>query len=288
MKFFPCHTLLNYCLPSKLRKNSPYPNLNEMLRQLNNFTNYQHQTHFLVNWEMIEYFVNLTCIGENLQNQIEKENLYTTWFYISWLIYVNLSQDSESKGWLDIEWIKEMHCYLMKNLIDENVNTKAGCFSIAPRSTTYNGHEHNYPWLKNEKEWFDAIQPIIDRFNALIQHIKLNSNSNNKIVNICKCAAYILYHIVSLHPFSDGNGRLSRFLACYTLLLFCPFPCAIFDILDAKNIFTFIDSIVFARDTLNKEPDISHLTVIIIESVWFSYIIYFSKMLLLSIKSMKK
>lgn len=41
-------------------------------------------------------------------------------------------------------------------------------------------------------------------------------------------AGWLYFKIVSLHPFEDGNGRISRLLWCYSLMKDgLPFPCVL-------------------------------------------------------------
>jgi fido (protein-threonine AMPylation protein) len=274
MKVFPSLSLLrDIVLPFKF-KHDFFPTREEMIAQIQNFASYATPFDFESNCRMLNFFVEATCVGEGLNTLPERINLYSAWSFLCSLIVSNLQQDSESRGWLDILWLKQLHERLMSGLIDEQLCTRPGVFSLAPRSANYKGHEHFYPHFTNEKEWFDALQPVLDRFNALIQHVK-QTDYPGKILDLCKCATWILYHIVSLHPFSDGNGRLSRFLASFVLTLFCPFPCAVFDIRESTDSshMSFIDSIIYARD---NHSDLSYLFALIIDSVWFSFLIYFA------------
>jgi Fic family protein len=52
----------------------------------------------------------------------------------------------------------------------------------------------------------DAIRQLIDWYN-----------SETEVHNLIKCAAFV-YEFLSIHPFQDGNGRLSRLLSTLLLL----------------------------------------------------------------------
>jgi Fic family protein len=52
----------------------------------------------------------------------------------------------------------------------------------------------------------DAIRRLIDWYN-----------SETEVHNLIKCAAFV-YEFLSIHPFQDGNGRLSRLLSTLLLL----------------------------------------------------------------------
>ena len=52
----------------------------------------------------------------------------------------------------------------------------------------------------------DAVRQLIDWYN-----------SENEVHNLIKCAAFV-YEFLSIHPFQDGNGRLSRLFSTLLLL----------------------------------------------------------------------
>ena len=288
MNIKAAHSVLNFSLPNRSSAllncekdvGPSIPPIHEMISNIKTFSKYT----FTINDTQIDntmvlFYSKLTAIGEGLNSLKEAWKIKSSWSYVCHMIKDNIKEDANSQGWMCVPWIKEFHYNLMETLIDENIHTGAGKFSFAPRSAVYNNHEHFYPHFQNEKDWFNAIQPFLDIYNPLIQHAK----ENGSIIDICKCAGYLLFHIISLHPFSDGNGRLSRMLASYTLSLLCPFPCAIFNILDPTKSFDFVESIIWARNNkhpISNEADISNLVALIIESLWFSYIIYFANLIM--------
>ena len=121
-------------------------------------------------------------------------------------------------GLLDVEeCIQDTHKVLMKNLLKSK---KSGKFSTEKRMT---GDGHVYPHLHTDEHAYNEVQRIIDKYNATIDYIKnadLDPIKQNSMY--FRCAAWILYNFVALHPFSDGNGRMCRLLASHCLYLVFP------------------------------------------------------------------
>jgi Fic family protein len=77
--------------------------------------------------------------------------------------------------------------------------------------------------------------PTDDAMRSLLEWY----HSNNQAHPLIKCAVFV-YEFLSIHPFQDGNGRLSRLLA--TLLLM-------------KNGFTWIQYISFEHEIENRKTE---------------------------------
>ena len=83
-----------------------------------------------------------------------------------------------------------------------------------------------------------------------------------------RCAAWILYNFVNVHPFADGNGRMCRLLASHCLYLVFSFPCPIYNIYAPTKRDDYIDAIKKARKFDGKE--LGDLVALIIESGWWT------------------
>ena len=68
-----------------------------------------------------------------------------------------------------------------------------------------------------------AVQCVVDRYNALVYEASTMTDQNEKYLFVYKCTTWLFVELVSLHPFSDGNGRLARLLCGYCLRLITPF-----------------------------------------------------------------
>ncbi len=146
---------------------------------------------------------------------------------------------------IDTDMIKELHSILMSGIIDTNMNTAPGHYSTCPRTTVFRGQEHSYPVFYDELNAESAVQTVLDPYNdgiETIKNLKLKGHDKEATGKMLMAASFLLYNIVSLHPFSDGNGRLSRLLASYVLYLGTPFPSPI-----SINKEKYIDALIFSR-----------------------------------------
>lgn len=72
--------------------------------------------------------------------------------------------------------------------------------------------------ITNDKIEFVPVHEIPERLNAFFKW--LNKNKTNFV----ELAALAHYYFVSIHPFGDGNGRISRLIMNYILFVHgCPF-----------------------------------------------------------------
>ena len=105
----------------------------------------------------------------------------------------------------------------------------------------------------------EAVCVLLDRFNSVfMQSINTNPESN-KLLSIFKCVAWLVFELLDLHPFSDGNGRLCRLLCSYVLSTCTPFPTPIYNLHTDHEFEKFL---IAGRKT--RHP--STLTSMIIES----------------------
>ena len=201
----------------------------------------------------------------------ETSNLYTALKKLRDITTIETNLDSRNLGLLEMEsFIKEIHIILMTDVIGDKL-TPPGVFSTKPRTTSYKGSLHNYP-IRTENEWELEIQTLIDRYNGLIQRIKteyLSADTRKKaVLDLFKCTAYFIFNLLSLHCFSDGNGRLSHLLAGYVLSIFTPFYSPIYNIHSNRQNTEYTDAIIKARDG-SGQPE--QLTALIIESNWMTW-----------------
>ncbi|CAC5399072.1 unnamed protein product [Mytilus coruscus] len=199
-------------------------------------------------------------------------------------------EQSVYDGAIDVETcIQECHEILMHDLLDEN-KTPPGKFSVLPRSTSFAGQEFHYPSYATEGIAFQAVDTLVMEYNKMLVEISRNENKHEKLECFLKCATVMLFGFLTLHPFSDGNGRLARLLCSNCLKLFCPFPTAIYDVFSPSNREDYLTALVNAAQGLEigsdqikyeedaiKEAELileqkpKELSSLIIESNWFTW-----------------
>lgn len=107
------------------------------------------------------------------------------------------------------ELIQRVHLIMMRGLkTEQGEPVHAGCY----RNVSVHAGQHLYP----SHECIPAnMENIVEEYNR-----KLSEPHD-----MYQLASWLHYNIVSLHPFEDGNGRISRLLWCYSLMRDgLPFP----------------------------------------------------------------
>lgn len=102
---------------------------------------------------------------------------------------------------LSEDLIKRAHAIIMEGLVaDGRIN--AGEYRHEPAC---DGGDHTYPDPSVIPKTMDCI---VKNYNERI------SSENHDPYEL---AAWLLYELLTIHPFEDGNGRVSRLLWCYSL-----------------------------------------------------------------------
>ncbi|CAG2231912.1 unnamed protein product [Mytilus edulis] len=157
-------------------------------------------------------------------------------------------------GLIDVETcIKSCHEILMCNLIDK-MKTPAGKFSVLPRTAEFEGKQYFYPSYKTEDVAFEALQAVVDQYNTMISEVSKIDDEKEKLKNSFKCASVLLFSFLTLHPFSDGNGRLARLLCNHCLKTFCPFPTAVYNNVSPTTRSDYLRALINCREGLNLSP----------------------------------
>eukprot|EP00794_Sanderia_malayensis_P012201 gene12201-13457_t len=177
----------------------------------------------------------------------ETLNLYEAYKHLQGLLNEAMD-DGNCLQLLDIEeCLKHSHEILMSNILDSE---NCGKFSTEVRYGTFNGRRYMYPKFASEEIVHTALQAVIDQYNRDIDHLKKKVRrelATEDVYQVFKLASQLLFSFLQLHPFKDGNGRLSRLLCSYCLNIICPFPSPIYNVFAETERSHFIDAIVKAR-----------------------------------------
>lgn len=160
------------------------------------------------------------------QIQLATINLWEAWRHLE-----NIFNESDllTFGMIDLnECVLKCHRLAMNGLMKNK--TPPGNFTVLPRLTHYDGILFNYPQRFSLEQCEKNYQQIIDDYNALLEGIKgkVSTLKNEQtVLETYKSTAVLIDRLLSEHSFADGNGRLTRLLASYSLQTLIPFPITI-------------------------------------------------------------
>ena len=152
-------------------------------------------------------------------------------------------------GLLEESMLREVNERILRNFPRPDRCTKAGKYCNNPRLTQFQGEIYYYQQPEDMQE---AVCTLLDRYNSLITQSINETNESDRLLSIFKSAAWLVFELLDLHPFSDGNGRLCRLLCSYVLSTCTSFPSPI----SGK----YVHALIVARKCLHE------LTNVIIES----------------------
>lgn len=172
--------------------------------------------------------------------------------------YGLFSNNYDDKGFIEVEsLIKYTHKILMANVVPEK--TSPGRFSTNDRIAEMTGGIlYKYPKFENEAAAEKAVQTLVDKVNEIIESIKqMAASEEQKVKLYFKCSSLFLFCFLTLHPFSDGNGRLARLLSSYNLLTYSPFLTPIYNVFSASRECDYVQALIDARQGLAEVKPIT-------------------------------
>lgn len=192
---------------------------------------------------------------------IETKNSFKALKYLT-----DIHQEMDNTGLITVQQICDLHKVLMTGL-----HHKAGkirdtnVYTITP-----DGEKYVYPSFEEVER---ILYTIIDHHNDhMIQLQRADWTTYDKLVYLVKSAAWLLFNFVDAHPFSDGNGRMCRLLAGYTMMVINPFPVHPYHKTGTTSRNDFINSIVLCRRVDNRQPSrIAALLVDALDDGWRNY-----------------
>ena len=186
------------------------------------------------------------CLSIEEQETINLRNAYS---YL-------MSHCDENQGLLEESMLRETNRIILWNIPRDKHYTKAGSYCNNSRITQFRVELYHYQQPDDMQE---AVCVLLDRFNSVFMQSINTSPESNKLLSIFKCVAWLVFELLDLHPFSDGNGRLCRLLCSYVLSTCTPFPTPIYNLHTEHE---FEKALIAGRKT--RHP--STLTSMIIES----------------------
>lgn len=161
--------------------------------------------------------------------------------------FANIVEEEKRQRRDDIEGEDQLNCGLIEKSMVENAHkiavagikikdgcTKPGTFSEQRRITTFKGELHEYP---RPDDMGKEVDLVLDRFNSLFFGSTRKTDKREELKGIIKSLAWLLFEMLDLHPFGNGNGRLFRSFCYYVLSSrgHTMFPCPIYHVCDERE-----------------------------------------------------
>ncbi len=162
------------------------------------------------------------------------------------------------QSWLTEDLVKEVHKTMMEGLCDDDGEpVPNGRY----RECSVRAGEHVFPFHQTIHA---AMPRILDEYNS-----RVSSTDHDPY----ELAGWLFSEVVSLHPFKDGNGRLSRLLWCYSLMKDGhPFP-AVLTSGHRKSQRHLVKCLQRDRDLFyGKHPYVTSLTVVSVSLGWTEFL----------------
>lgn len=173
------------------------------------------------------------------------------------------AEDTECRGLLEESMLRKVNKIVLRNITRPKCLTEPGIYSDRARIAHFNGEIYYY---QQPDDMTEAVCLLLDRFNSLFTESMSKTDEEEKLEGIFKSVAWLVFELLDLHPFSDGNGRLCRLLCSYILSTYAPFPSPIYNMYSESSKMDFEQTLVETRKSPSRQPQ--GLATMIIESNW--------------------
>lgn len=237
---------------------------NEFLVEFISHVNMEEESGFSTFEETDNFLKKFYARGGNLQRCLsisEQETLNLRKAYVYLLEKIKREELSSDYGLMESSLLQETHRLLLENIVIPRGKTKAGEYSNLPRGTEYKGETYQY---QNPEDMETAVIQLLDQCNERFDLCTKDGLKDfDDFYYLFKTCAWLLFELLDLHPFSDGNGRLCRILCSYMLSKFTPFPTPVYNVWTDSCKDDYKDAVVDARKSCDRYP--CALTTMIIE-----------------------
>lgn len=218
--------------------------------------------------------------GINLKRSIsksEQETLNLRKAYEHLLDKIKKEELSSDYGLLEISLLQETHRILLQGVPLEDSSTKPGIFSNQIRKTEFEGKTYYYPYLPDPGRMENAVMEILDKCNTRFDCCTRDGLKEfEDFYFLFKTCAWLLFELLDLHPFGDGNGRLCRILCSYLLSTFSPFPTPVYNVWTDSTEYDYKKALYDTRNTADRHP--TALTTMIIECSYNGWKKFFQRL----------
>ena len=179
-----------------------------------------------------------------------------------------IQQLQEAGQWGELILTPDSICALHKTLL-QGIDHRSGQLRTAH---AYGGHPNGRDIFHyQEPELLDSLlHTVCDLYNASLE--ALPQDDSLAIPKLYRLASVVFHQFITVHPFSDGNGRLARILANHVLRKVTPFPVTFFADGSSISRKTFLTAIMTARNAaapaLLRLAAPTNLAALLIEAGW--------------------
>ncbi len=157
-----------------------------------------------------------TCSKDTALMSINQRETFNTFRALQ--MVVELQEDMDHTGMITVQQICDIHRILMNGL-------HRNCGKIRDTQVYVDTADGERYYYTSPELVEDRLYGVVDQHNIHMKQLQeLNGSDLEKWTFLVKSAAWFLFNFVDTHPFSDGNGRMCRLLAGYTIMVMSPFP----------------------------------------------------------------
>lgn len=200
----------------------------------------------------------------------EQETINLRKAYEHLLEKINREEQASDYGLIESSLLRETHRILMKDIDLPNGKTKPGEFSSAQRCVEFNGELYKYPHYPNPGDMENAVYKLLDKYNDMFDLCTRDGLKKfDDLYYLFKTCAWLLFELLDLHPFGNGNGRLCRILCSYALSKLNPFPTPVYNVWTESCKDDYRQALVDTRKSEGRQP--AALTTMIIECSYYGW-----------------
>ena len=236
------------------------------------FSNYEETDKFL---KRCHDKGNITLKRSYSKSEQETLNLRKAYEYL--LDKIQREERPSDYGLMETSLLQETHRILFQDVPLGHGHTKPGTFSNQRRFTNFEGEWYEYPYLPDAEQMENAVTRLLDgcnkRFDLCTKH---GLKDFDDFYYLFKTCAWLLFELLDLHPFGEGNGRLCRILCSYLLSTFSPFPTSVYNVWTDSTKYDYQKALYDTRKTVERHP--TALTTMIIECSYHGWKNFFQRL----------
>ena len=207
----------------------------------------------------------------------EQETLNLRKAYEHLLDKIKREERSSDYGLLESSLLQDTHRILLQGVRLKDGSTEPGKFSNQRRCTEFEGELYWYPYLPDPGQMEKAASEILDRCNIRVDCCTRDGLKDfEDFYYLFKTCAWMLFELLDLHPFGDGNGRLCRILCSYLLSIFSPFPTPVYNVWTDSTKYDYEKALADTRKSAERHP--TALTTMIIECSYHGWKNFFQRL----------